>query len=244
MMAMSMLFAFIQPSVFASGKAEAAADKTRVLASDLLNTITSDPKLLIPKNRMSTPRFYSFEAKTKLVTEMHNFHNSAQNDMAIYASARAVQPQDASAGISAVINPVPTATEPAVKMQYQVSGETVETAVFGLNADKLLELVNNHRVSIGLNALQKDDRVMTVATERAPELFDEIFINGNMHAGFYARNLPYHSTENIIYFNSEEGAYNWWMNSAIHRAAIENPEYTHTGIACDGNACSQIFANF
>jgi uncharacterized protein YkwD len=84
---------------------------------------------------------------------------------------------------------------------------------------------------------------MQFAVERVPELFDEIFVNGNMHAGFYNRNLPYHSTENIIYNNTEQGAFQWWLNSPIHRHAIENSSYTHTGIACGGKFCSQIFAS-
>ncbi len=113
-----------------------------------------------------------------------------------------------------------------------------------LNADVLFNMINTHRASIGLPAYQKDERICQVARDRGPELYNEIFVTGAMHAGFYARNLPYWATENMISQGSEQAAFNWWMNSSIHRRAIESPTYTHSCGACYGNSCAQIFTAF
>lgn len=125
-----------------------------------------------------------------------------------------------------------------------VRGETQESTDYNLNAEILLNLVNEHRVKIGIAPLQKDDSLMQLASGRTSQLFDEIFVNGNMHAGFRALNLSYYATENIIYNRTEQGAFNWWLSSGVHRAAIQNPQHTHTGIACSGKTCAQIFTSF
>lgn len=112
----------------------------------------------------------------------------------------------------------------------------------GLSADRLFEMANNHRKSIGLNELQKDERACAVAQSRAPEIAGEI-ASGNMHAGIRARNLPYWNSENIITMGTEEGAFNWWINDQIHKEAIEG-NYTYSCVACSGYACVQEFTNF
>lgn len=112
-----------------------------------------------------------------------------------------------------------------------------------LNADKLFGMVNAHRKTYNLPPFQKDKALCDIATSRTPELYNEIFVNNNMHAGFYARNLPYWATENMIYMRTEEDALRWWLNSPIHRQAIEG-SYTHSCTACLGQACSEIFTNF
>ena len=112
----------------------------------------------------------------------------------------------------------------------------------GLSADRLFDMANNHRKSIGLNELQKDERTCAVAQSRAPEIASEI-ASGNMHAGIRARNLPYWNSENIITMGTEEGAFNWWINDQIHKEAIEG-SYTYSCVACSGYACVQEFTNF
>lgn len=112
-----------------------------------------------------------------------------------------------------------------------------------LNADIVFNLINQTRTQAGLPAFQKDDRICAVAASRAPELYSEIMVTHTMHAGFYARNLPYWATENIIYMRNEQQAVNWWLNSPIHRAAIYGNS-TYSCVACSGNSCSEIFTNF
>lgn len=117
------------------------------------------------------------------------------------------------------------------------------TGSAGLNADVLFELVNNYRDSIQLPRFEKEERVCKLAQERTPELYNEIFVNGNMHAGLYNRNLPYWITENMIHLQTEEGALNWWLNSSVHRNSIQG-NYKYSCVACEGNSCSQLFTSF
>lgn len=146
---------------------------------------------------------------------------------------------DVSADIIAVrVTPTPTPTV----LADLASTTTVPANPGGLNPDVLFSLVQNHRTNMGLPAFQKDDRLCSLAASRAPEINTEI-ANGTMHAGLKGRNLPYWETENIISMNSEQAAFNWWINDPIHRQAIEG-KYTYSCIACSGNACAEEFSNF
>jgi len=112
-----------------------------------------------------------------------------------------------------------------------------------LDIGVLFSLVNSARTSAGLPPFAQDERICSVAASRGPELYNEIMVNGNMHAGFYARNLPYWATENVIYQQTEQQAINWWMNSSVHRAAILG-DYQYACGTCSGKACNMIFTNF
>jgi uncharacterized protein YkwD len=112
----------------------------------------------------------------------------------------------------------------------------------GLSSDKLFTMANAYRQSKGLPPFEKDDRVCSLAASRAPEVNAEI-ASGTMHKGLQSRNLPYWNTENIISMNSEETAFNWWINDTIHRDAIEG-NYKYSCTACSGNACAEEFTNF
>lgn len=111
------------------------------------------------------------------------------------------------------------------------------------SAEYLFKLVNDYRTKLGLAVFQKDDRLCTIAKTRGPELYDEIFVNGNMHAGFYAWTLPYYATENMVHTRSEDESFAWWLNSPIHRKTMLG-SYTHSCIECWGNSCAQIFSSF
>lgn len=112
----------------------------------------------------------------------------------------------------------------------------------GLSADKLFDMANSYRATKGLPAFQKESRTCELAASRAPEINAEI-AGGHMHSGLRARNLPYWNTENIISMNSEEGAFNWWINDQIHKEAIESDKI-YSCVACAGNACAQEFTSF
>lgn len=112
-----------------------------------------------------------------------------------------------------------------------------------LNADVLFNLVNATRVNYGLAPFQKDERICNVAVSRGPELDNEIWVTHTMHAGFYARNLPYWSTENVISMRTEQEALDWWMHSSVHRAALLG-NWKYACIGCSGKSCSMIFTNF
>jgi uncharacterized protein YkwD len=112
-----------------------------------------------------------------------------------------------------------------------------------LNPDIIFTLINGHRASIGKAPFQKDDRICAIAQSRAPELYNEIFVTHTMHQGFYARNLPFWATENMAHYKDETTIVAWWLNSPIHRRAIEG-DYTYSCGACAGNSCNQIFTSF
>ncbi|CAN5198560.1 hypothetical protein BH09PAT2_BH09PAT2_03130 [soil metagenome] len=112
-----------------------------------------------------------------------------------------------------------------------------------LSADKLFTLINDHRKSLNLEPLEKNEELCKLAQSRAPELNDEIFVNHNVHAGLYSRNIPYWITENMASYPTEERIMQWWLNSYIHRKAIEGSNKYTCG-ACSGNSCAQLFTSF
>jgi len=112
-----------------------------------------------------------------------------------------------------------------------------------LNADLILLLINVHRKGKNLEPFEKEDQLCKLASVRAPELYDEIFISGKIHKGFYDRQLPYWITENMAHYESEEHIVKWWLGSSIHRNAIEG-KYKYSCGACSGNSCAQLFTNY
>lgn len=112
-----------------------------------------------------------------------------------------------------------------------------------LNADVLLTLVNEYRVKINLKPFVKDPSLCDIVAKRATELYDEIYVNRNMHAGFHAMNLPFWASENIISARTEQEALTWWLNSPIHRSAIQSANTYSCGV-CKGLECAQFFTNY
>lgn len=113
-----------------------------------------------------------------------------------------------------------------------------------LDATLLTNLVNSHRETLGLPILVEHEQLCQLAQERKHELYDEIFNGLGMHSGLRNRDLAYQVTENMIYNRTESGAFGWWLNSPIHRSAIESDRYSYTCTACKGNACLMLFSNF
>jgi uncharacterized protein YkwD len=141
---------------------------------------------------------------------------------------------------------IPTAIPALTNVPIQ---KTVATSVApqtnagGIDPEKLFSMVNAHRQAMGLAALQKDDRVCSLATARTSEIAGEMAA-GTLHSGMYARNLPYWNTENAAAYGSEEADLNWWLNDDIHRRAIESATHTYSCVACSGNYCVQEFTSF
>jgi len=102
-----------------------------------------------------------------------------------------------------------------------------------------MELINNYRVSIGLNALEKINHVSYKSEEH-----DEYMIANNVvnHDDFVARSEniikalgALKVSENIAYnYNSAKGAFDAWMNSPGHRENIEG-DFTHFGLSIREN---------
>jgi uncharacterized protein YkwD len=204
---------------------------------------TASASSLLSINVFNALKQTSFSENSAFLTALQQPKAKPVTDKSVLAAARAVQPIE-----GAQTSPTAStaaATDPAIIEAAVVNAEieaAKDTSSYALNPDKLFDMVNQYRVSIGLPAVQRRDEVNQVAVSRAPEIFDEIFVNWNMHAGFYARNLPYQASEIIIYYNTEDGALNWWLNSSVHRGIIQG-DWKYAGIGCEGKACAMIFAN-
>lgn len=133
--------------------------------------------------------------------------------------------------------PLPTPTPTPTPVSYTPPGNS-------LNPDTYFNMINNHRASKGLPVYEKHPQLCELAVSRAPELNDEIFVNKNVHAGLYKKNLPYWITENMIGYPTEEIGFSWWMNSSIHRKAIESTDYKYACGSCSGVACAMLFTSF
>ncbi|HLL60706.1 MAG TPA: hypothetical protein VK338_03235 [Candidatus Nitrosocosmicus sp.] len=146
---------------------------------------------------------------------------------------------------TATINPTsiptitPTTIPTQIPTQFPVAGGNFSTSA---SADRIFELINAHRASISLPAFEKEERLCQLAVSRGPELAAEA-ANGNYHAGLYARNLPYWITENMAFYQTVEQNMNFWLNSSIHRAAIQG-NYRYSCGYCEGNICIQLFTNY
>ena len=119
-------------------------------------------------------------------------------------------------------------SQAAVKFEYSAS----ELAT--------MKLINDYRVSKGLNALEQVAYVSVKSEEH-----DQYMITKNVvsHDGFVSRSEDIVKVvgaknvgENIAYnYNTPEGAVNAWLNSASHKENIEG-NFTHFGIAIRENA--------
>ena len=108
------------------------------------------------------------------------------------------------------------------------------------NETELANLINNYRVSIGLNKLELINYVSVKSEEH-----DEYMIQNNdvSHAGFKERADEITQalgakkvSENIAYnFSTSQSALNAWLNSSAHKANIEG-DFTHFGISIRLNA--------
>jgi uncharacterized protein YkwD len=104
---------------------------------------------------------------------------------------------------------------------------------------QILELINNHRLSLGLNPLADMSMVKSVAFSHTDYMVDK---NEVSHAYFYERStyLKAHAgaskvSENVAYgYSSAESVVNAWLKSDAHRANIEG-DYTNFDVAAEEN---------
>ncbi len=102
-----------------------------------------------------------------------------------------------------------------------------------------LDLINNYRVSIGLNALEKINYILLKSEEHTQYMIINNIVN---HSDFEARSINIMMvlkvktvTENIAYnFNSPKGAFDAWLKSEGHKQNIEG-NFTHFGISIREN---------
>lgn len=101
---------------------------------------------------------------------------------------------------------------------------------------EVLEIINDYRVSINLEPLEKMDVISIVAETHSNHMVETGIIShdefhersalliGNAHAKSVAENVAYG-------YATAQGAVNAWLNSDGHKKVIENSKYTHFGIS-------------
>ncbi len=113
---------------------------------------------------------------------------------------------------------------------------------YSYNASELetMEIINNYRVSVGLNKLQQINHISYKSEEH-----DDYMIVNNVvnHNNFVSRSENIIALlgakrvgENVAYnYNSPQSVVNAWLNSPSHKENIVG-NYTHFGIAIKTNA--------
>ncbi|HMQ45701.1 CAP domain-containing protein [Mariniflexile maritimum] len=110
---------------------------------------------------------------------------------------------------------------------------------------QILELINNHRLSVGLNPLTDMTIVKSVALSHTDYMVDN---NEVSHANFYKRSdylkakaAAKRVTENVAFgYSSAQSVVNAWLKSEEHRANIEG-DFTNFDVAAEQNAEGKWF---
>ncbi|NLP57425.1 CAP domain-containing protein [Lutibacter sp. B1] len=105
---------------------------------------------------------------------------------------------------------------------------------------EILDLVNEHRKSLGMQTLKPLTIISAVAESHTKYMIETGEVN---HDDFYLREQALVSeagaksvAENVAYgYVSASNAVNAWLQSESHRNIIENPNFTHFGISIDTN---------
>lgn len=140
-----------------------------------------------------------------------------------------------------------SSTESASEATTQTQSPTSPTNPGGNSApdattltwtEKFMDLVNDHRASIGLRGILIDDGLNDIALKHSRNMASGAVAFG--HTGFSGRCSEGYAelgggnwcAENVAKGQkTPEAAFNSWMNSSGHRANIESTKTTHTGFA-------------
>jgi uncharacterized protein YkwD len=103
---------------------------------------------------------------------------------------------------------------------------------------EIVSLVNAHRISLGLNALNTLNIVSAVADGHTNYMIEAGQVS---HDNFAARAQTLMAEagaktvgENVAYgYSTSEGVVKGWLNSESHRKIIEKADYTHFGISME-----------
>lgn len=104
---------------------------------------------------------------------------------------------------------------------------------------EILEEVNEYRASLGLSSLNDHNTSELLALGHSAYMAEQ---NRASHDNFLFRSDYLINrgaedvSENVAYgYQSAESVLEGWLSSPSHKAAIEDPNYTHTGIAVVSN---------
>ncbi|MGM5470418.1 CAP domain-containing protein [Flavobacteriaceae bacterium LMO-SS05] len=104
---------------------------------------------------------------------------------------------------------------------------------------EILELINQHRIGLGLNALKSLNIVKSVALTHTDYMVE---VNSVNHDNFYQRKISLEQnanakvvSENVAYaYSSAQSVVNAWINSDSHRENIEG-DYTDFEVSAEQN---------
>ena len=105
---------------------------------------------------------------------------------------------------------------------------------------EILDLVNDHRTSLGLAPLITLNIISGIADGHTNYMIEVGSVNHD-NFNLRAQNLITSAGaktvgENVAYgYSSAQGVVNGWLNSPSHKNIIENPNYTHFGISTETN---------
>jgi uncharacterized protein YkwD len=126
-------------------------------------------------------------------------------------------------------------TDDSVTFSSTTVSQTTVIYPYTTFENETLTLINNYRVSMGLNTLQKSDYISFKA-----EIHNNYMIANNVvnHNDFVARSQDImkalgasYVTENIAYnYNSPQAVLNAWLASESHKSNLEG-NYTHFGLS-------------
>ena len=120
-----------------------------------------------------------------------------------------------------------------------VSSPVVTNYSYNTTEIQTMDLINNYRISIGLNSLQKISYISLKSQEHNNYMITNNVVN---HDDFVARSEDIMKVvgaktvgENIAYnYNTAQAAFDAWLASAGHKANIEG-NFTHFGISIKTN---------
>lgn len=104
---------------------------------------------------------------------------------------------------------------------------------------EILELINEHRIGLGLNPLNNLNIVKSVAFTHTDYMVE---VNSVNHDNFYQRKISLEQnanaktvSENVAYaYSTAQSVVNAWLNSDSHRANIEG-DYTDFEVSAEQN---------
>lgn len=139
--------------------------------------------------------------------------------------------------------PTSPTSPPATTPKPQVPDQTAQSW-----NEEFLDLINNHRASIGLAALIDNEDIGAIARTHSANMASGKVAFG--HDGFTTRCSQAYAVmgggsacgENVAYGQtSPQNVFNSWMNSSGHQANIENARYTHSGFGYVKNSSGRIY---
>lgn len=111
---------------------------------------------------------------------------------------------------------------------------------------EILDLVNEHRLEMGLNELKELNIVSGVADEHTDYMISIGSVNhdnfdvraGKLMSSAKAKSI----SENVAYgYKTAQGVVDGWLNSESHRRAIEDSKKTHFGISIESNSQGKYY---